>query len=293
LIVSRVSQLSHFAADIKLSHSVFALPWAVLSAFLAADGLPRPVTIALVVICMVLARTVAMAANRLLDAAIDARNPRTAGRAIPAGRLSRGYVAGVIAVGSLGFVATCAGFGLIDRNWLPVVLALPVLLFLTAYPFLKRFTRLVHYYLGLALGLAPICAWIAVAGTLAWPPVLMGLCVTLWTAGFDILYACQDVEIDRRDGLFSVPSRLGVPRALLVARATHAVCLEGLIVLHRITPQFGVPFAVAIGIAATLLVIEHSLVRPADLSKLNLAFFTLNGVISLAIGVLGVADCFI
>ncbi|MEL7237425.1 MAG: UbiA family prenyltransferase, partial [Planctomycetota bacterium] len=179
------AKLLAFAADIKLSHSVFALPFALLSTVLATQQ-PAAVwgawTFVLVLICMVCARTVAMAANRVLDANLDAKNPRTARRAIPAGTLSRGYVIGLIAIFTLGFTASCAGFAFFYGNWMPLALGLPVLLFLSAYPLIKRFSALCHYYLGAALALSPVCAWIAVTAGVDWPPVLMGLAVLCWTA---------------------------------------------------------------------------------------------------------------
>jgi 4-hydroxybenzoate polyprenyltransferase len=286
-----------FAGDIKLSHSVFALPWAILATFLAAGqfmpaGSPYPTVgqVLLILLCMVSARTVAMASNRLLDASIDARNPRTARRAIPSGRLSGRFVAAVAAACAVAFVATTSLFGVVFGNWLPLALSVPVLAFISAYPLLKRFTRLCHYYLGAALGLAPICAWIAIAGRVDWPPVLLGAAVLLWTAGFDILYACQDHASDVRDGLHSVPARLGIRRALVVARLTHVACVAFLVAAGLVVPQFGTLYAVAVALAVGLLVVEHALVRADDLSKLSLAFFTVNGVIALLIGTLGVLD---
>jgi 4-hydroxybenzoate polyprenyltransferase len=288
--VTTLARLGIFAADIKLSHSVFAMPFALLASFLAAGGLPSAVQIALIVLCMVFARTFAMAMNRLLDASIDARNPRTAGRAIPSGALSRSFVVAAIVVGGLAFIVSASGFGWLEGNWLPAILAPLALAFVGAYPLLKRFTRWAHFYLGAALGLAPVCAWIAIAGELSWVPAVLGLAVTLWTGGFDVLYATQDVEIDRRDGLFSLPARLGVARALWLARAAHVLsvaCLAGLGVL---SPQLGLIWFVAVGLVACVLLIEHRLVRPDDLSKLNFAFFTLNGMVSLTLGLLGILD---
>ncbi|HMO26067.1 MAG TPA: UbiA-like polyprenyltransferase [Tepidisphaeraceae bacterium] len=290
---SLVERLRHLALDIKLSHSIFALPWAILATFLAAGGYPRIGQVVLIVLCMVSARTVAMSANRVLDASIDARNPRPARRAIPAGRLSRGFVSFVAILCALVFIATTSLFGVLYDNWLPLICSVPVLLFISAYPLLKRSTRLVHYYLGAALGIAPICAWIAIAGTVGWPAVVMGAAVLLWTAGFDILYACQDYEIDVRDGLYSVPAKLGIAGALRVARLTHGVCIVLLIVLAGIVEPFGMIFGTAVGIAGTLLAVEHWLARPNDLSKITLAFFTLNGIIALVIGGLGMIDLYV
>jgi 4-hydroxybenzoate polyprenyltransferase len=283
-------RLSVFAQDIKLSHTMFAMPWALLSTFVAAGGSPRLGQLALIVLCMVTARTVAMAANRLLDAELDRANPRTARRAIPSGALSRAFVLVTLLACAAAFVASTAGFWRVYGNVWPVALSVPVLLFVCAYPLLKRFTRLCHYYLGAALALAPVCAWVAIAGSIAPPPLWMAAAVLCWTAGFDILYACQDYESDVATCVFSVPSKLGIGGALWVARITHAVCVAMLVMLGRSVPGFGPLYWTGVAIAVVLLVVEHSLVKPNDLSKVGLAFFTINGVISLVLGALGIAD---
>ena len=288
-----ISKLSLFAADIKISHTVFALPWAILATFLAAKETSHPITITkllLILICMVTARTLAMAANRLLDARLDAQNPRTARRAIPSGALSRPFVSAIAAACAAAFIAACYGFYYFYNNVYPIALALPVLAFLAAYPLLKRFTRLCHYYLGAALALAPLCAWLAIAGSLAWPPVLMAGAVLAWTAGFDIIYACQDYASDCATGVFSVPAKVGIPRALWIARFTHAVCIAFLIMLGRVSPALSSIYFTGVAIVIVLLVIEHLLVKPHDLSKVGLAFFTINGMISLLVGTLGLID---
>jgi 4-hydroxybenzoate polyprenyltransferase len=286
------AKLALFAGDIKVSHTVFAMPWAVLSAFLAAGGWPRPGQLLLIVCCMVTSRTVAMSANRLLDAGIDALNPRTARRALPSGGLSRAFVVAIVAACSLAFVASTAGF-LAYGNALPLMLSAPVLLFLCAYPLLKRFTRLCHYYLGAALALAPLCAWIALRGDIALAPGIMALAVLTWTAGFDILYACQDYDCDVRDGVFSLPAKLGIANALWIARITHACSAALLVALGLLTPAFGVIYFTGAGAAIALLIVEHALVRADDLSKVGLAFFTINGVIALLLGAAGVVDVFV
>ncbi|HEY0008066.1 MAG TPA: UbiA-like polyprenyltransferase [Tepidisphaeraceae bacterium] len=290
-------RLGAFASDIKLSHSVFAMPWAILATFMAAraspGGLPRAGQVVLILICMVLARTVAMAANRVLDARLDAANARTAGRAIPSGRLSVGFVTTMLLLCAAGFIAAAAGFGALYGNWIPLAASLPVLAWLCGYPLMKRFTRWCHYYLGAALALAPICAWVAIAGVVPIEPLLMAGAVLLWTAGFDILYACQDYDVDRASGLFSVPSRFGIARALWIARGTHVVCVALLIALGFASPLLGSIYFVGVAIAAALLIAEHSVVKPNDLSKLNLAFFTFNGIISLTVGALGLIDVFL
>jgi 4-hydroxybenzoate polyprenyltransferase len=295
----RFERFATFASDIKISHSVFALPWAVLATFMAADAatlrgdsraLPRLGQVLLIVACMVFARTVAMSANRLLDAKLDAMNPRTARRAIPSGRLSPAFVWTALLISAVAFIAATAGFGFLYHNWIPLIASVLVLLFVCAYPLLKRFTQLCHYYLGAALALAPVCAWVAIAGRLAIEPLLMAGAVLLWTAGFDIIYACQDYESDRATGVVSVPSRFGIAGALWIARITHAGCVALLIALGLVSPVLNVLYFCGVGLAVGLLVIEHAMVRPNDLSKVNVAFFTINGIISVILGTLGVLD---
>ncbi|HSI32089.1 MAG TPA: UbiA-like polyprenyltransferase [Tepidisphaeraceae bacterium] len=287
------SKLRTFAGDIKISHTVFALPWAILATFLAAGGWPGWGRVGLIVGCMVCARTVAMAANRLLDAHLDKLNPRTARRAIPSGALSPRFYGLAAGACCVGFMFGCVGFLAFYGNPWPTYLGPLVLAFLSAYPLMKRFTRLCHYYLGLALALAPMCAWVAISGAVAWPPVVMAGAVLLWTAGFDIIYACQDWESDRQTGVFSVPAKIGVGRALWVARVTHLGCAALLVTIGFVTPLLGPIYYVGAAIAVALLVIEHALVRENDLSKVGLAFFTINGVISLLLGTLGVIDVFV
>jgi 4-hydroxybenzoate polyprenyltransferase len=281
------------ASDIKLHHSVFALPWAILATVLAAhrtSGSLRLGQLLLIIACMVTARTVAMVANRLLDAEVDADNPRTARRALPSGRVSHAFMSASVALCAAAFIAATAGFWVWYRNVWPLALSVPVLLFVSAYPFLKRFTRLCHYYLGAALALAPLCAWLAIAGQLAEAPFYMAAAVLLWTAGFDIVYACQDYDFDVKNGLFSVPAKLGVARALWVARLTHMACVGFLVLLGLRTPELGTLYRIGVAAAVALLVVEHLLVKPNDLSKVGMAFFTINGVISLVLGTLGVWD---
>jgi 4-hydroxybenzoate polyprenyltransferase len=282
-----------FARDIKISHTIFAMPWALLATFLAANGLPRAGQLGLIVLCMVTARTVAMSSNRLLDAELDARNPRTARRGIPSGQLSCGFfIAAAVACG-FAFIAATSLFGFIYSNWFPLILAVPVLAFIASYPLLKRFTRLCHYYLGAALALAPVCAWIAVTGRIGVPPLLIAGAVLLWTAGFDIIYACQDYQSDLQTGVASVPARIGIARALWVSRLTHAAALAFMVALGLTSPQLGLLYSIGVGCAAALLVFEHSLVRADDLSKVGIAFFTMNGIISVLVGTLGIIDVFV
>jgi 4-hydroxybenzoate polyprenyltransferase len=285
-------KLAALAADIKLHHSIFALPWAILATVLAAHrmGGLKLGQLLLILLCMVSARTVAMLANRLLDAEFDAANPRTARRAVPSGRVSARFAWILLVISTAIFLAGTLGFLVNYHNRLPIVLAVPVLGFLVVYSLMKRYTRLCHYYLGAALALAPVCAWVAIAGTVNLPPLLMFGAVLLWTAGFDILYACQDYAFDVANGLFSVPAKVGIGPALWVSRLSHAAAISFLLALEVTTPELGWLFGVGIGIAGVLLVVEHSLVKPTDLSRLNLAFFTMNGIISLVLGGLGVVE---
>ena len=283
------------ARDIKISHTVFAMPWAILSAVLAWHRTGGTIVgkLALIVVCMITARTAAMVSNRLLDERLDRLNPRTAGRALPSGRLSRGFMLAALMLSAFLFLAACAMFRVLYQNIWPIALAVPVLAFICGYPLLKRFTRFCHYYLGAALALAPICAWIAITPAIDWPPVLMAGAVLLWTAGFDIIYACQDYQSDCETGVISVPAKVGIGRALLIARITHALSLAFLIALGLNAPELSTLYFIGVALAAALLVTEHAIVKPNDLSKVGLAFFTINGIISLLVGALGVADVLI
>ena len=283
---------------VRFSHTVFALPFAVVAALVAVawggDGrlvAAEPATwvrpAAGILLCMVSARTAAMAFNRLVDRAIDAANPRTAARHLPRGDVTGAQVLGLVAVSSAVFVAATLLF---LPNWLPLALACPVLAWLLGYSYAKRFTSLAHVWLGAALGLAPVAAWIALRGeTLlrdpadALPAVILGLAVTAWVAGFDILYACQDADFDAAHGLFSIPARLGVPRALRRAKWLHAATLGLLALLPLAVPELGWIYWGAWALIAGLLVWEHALVRPHDLTRVNQAFFTANAAIGLVV----------
>lgn len=287
-------KLLEFASDIKLSHSIFALPFALLAMFLAASSIGKRVPtisqIILIILCMVLARSFGMGMNRLLDASLDAMNPRTARRSIPAGRLSRGSALAILVGCAIAFQAVTLGFGFLYANWYPALFATPVLLALGAYPLFKRFTRWCHFYLGFCLALAPICAWLAIAGHVSVVPFLMAAAVLCWTAGFDILYATQDVESDRQTGVFSVPAAFGIVRSLWLARFTHLLCLAILVSVGIASAPLHTLWYIAVAIVACIFAIEHSIVKPNDLSRLNLAFFTLNGIVSLSLGTLGIIE---
>ncbi len=275
---------------IKFSHTLFALPFALLGAALAAHA-PGGWTARArdwlgILLCMATARSAAMAFNRLADRGIDARNPRTAGRHLPSGRLSVGSVAAFTAACAALFVAATLLF--LPNPW-PWRLAVPVLAWLLGYSYAKRFTSLAHFWLGAALAFAPPAAWIALRGDLAWPPAFLGLAVLCWVAGFDIIYACQDAAFDRSAGLHSLPARLGVRAALRLAAACHALMVVALLALGRSYPMGAIYFA-GVGVVAFLLLYEHALVRPDDLSRVNVAFFQVNIGISLGLLAVGVAD---
>jgi len=261
---------------IKWEHSIFALPFALTGAVLAAGGWPRAQVLFWIVVCMVSARSAAMAFNRLIDAELDAANPRTAMRALPAGRLNSSFVAAFVAVSSAIFLFAA---GMLNR--LSLELAPLALFILLAYSYMKRVTRWSHLVLGLALGIAPSAAWIAVRGSLDPRIVVLSAAVLLWVGGFDVLYACQDFAHDRVAGLHSVPQAFGLTAAFWIARAMHVGMLCLLLWLVRLF-TLG-PLAMAgVAMVAALLLYEHSIVSPRDLRRMNAAFFTLNGIISVA-----------
>lgn len=271
---------------IRFSHTIFALPFALLAAALAWKDEPFRILDAVgILLCMVFARSAAMAFNRVADRHLDARNPRTAGRHLPAGTLSVASVWVFTLVCSVGFVASTAVFALREpANGWPLYLSAPTLLFVLGYSLAKRFTSLAHFWLGAALMLAPVAAWVAIRGfTDMAAPLLLGGAVAFWVAGFDILYACQDAAFDTDAGLHSVPVRFGVRGSLRIAAVCHAVMFGLLVGLWGASPHLGTVFLVGLGAVGVLLVYEHSLVRADDLTRVNRAFFHVNGVISLGL----------
>ncbi len=270
---------------IRFSHTIFALPFALLSAALAwkVESF-RWLDLLGIVLGMVFARSAAMAFNRLVDRHIDAANPRTASRHLPAGTLSARTVTAFTIACSVLFVASTGLFLLREPpNPWPLYLSVPVLLFVLGYSLAKRVSSLVHVWLGAALALAPIAAWIAVTGRISAEPLLLGAAVLLWVTGFDVLYACQDTDFDRAAGLHSIPARLGVRRSLRLAAGLHALMLACLVGLGLASPVLGAVYFVGLAAVAMLLVVEHWLVRPDDLSRVNAAFFQVNGVISVGL----------
>jgi len=259
---------------IKWEHSVFALPFALCGAMLAAGGFPSVHQLLWIVIAMVAARSAAMAFNRLADASIDAANPRTRTRALPAGQLSAAFVATFVVVASAIFVVAAGQLNRLSLWLSPVALAVLLL-----YSYTKRVTRWSHLVLGFALGIAPSAAWIAVRGSLDPRILLLTAAVTFWVGGFDVLYACQDFNFDREAGLHSIPRYCGIGTSLWIARAFHVVMIALLVALV-VSFHMGVLALSGVGVVVLLLLYEHSLVKSDDLSKLNAAFFTMNGIIS-------------
>lgn len=262
---------------VKIEHTLFALPLAFTGTVLASRGLPDLRVLLLVAVAFTGARTAAMAFNRLVDRGLDATNPRTAQREIPLGLVSIAHAGGLLIFASGVFFAAAWGLNDACFRFSPLVLAL-----LLGYSYTKRFTWLCHLILGVCLGMAPLAGWLAVTGTFAWPPLVLGLGVTFWVAGFDIMYACQDVEFDKKAGLHSVPVRLGSAKGLSLAAAAHlfAFCL---FVLAGYLAGVSWPFYVLSLITGGLLAWEHGLVRADDLSRLDTAFFTVNSMVSFSL----------
>ena len=309
-----VKQIQQMLQLIRFSHTLFALPFALVAALLAWSLPPvgadastevsplayfRWQELAGVLLCMVTARSAAMAFNRLVDRDVDADNPRTASRHLPAGSVSVQTVIGFLVVMSASFVAATLLF--LPNRW-PLYLSIPVLAFVCFYSYTKRFTFGSHFFLGASLLLAPVCTWIALRGEALVdqpldlvPSAILGLVVMAWVAGFDIIYACQDFEFDRRRGLRSVPSRFGIPNALRIAAGCHALTVAALIALPLAAPQTGLAwiYYVGVGLITLLLIYEHSIVRPDDLTRVNLAFFNVNIIISLGLFAVVALDIFL
>ncbi len=266
-----MARLRTYASFIRVSHSVFALPFALVGALLATRVVEWDWTrLIWIVLCMVTARSAAMGFNRLVDAEFDARNPRTAMREIPQGRMSRREAIGFVVVSSVAFVASTWPLGTVCFALSPVALAI-----VFWYSLAKRFTYYTQLFLGLAMAVAPVGGWLAAGGRAGWEPWLLGLAIGTWVGGFDVLYACQDVEADRREGLRSIPVRFGVPRALAISRVMHVVAVVALAAIG-VVANLGAVYAAGVAGVAVLLVYEQSLVRADDLSQVKFAF-DLNG----------------
>jgi 4-hydroxybenzoate polyprenyltransferase len=278
-----------FASLVKLSHSVFALPFALLALLAATAGHPSLRQLLLVVAAVVAARTAAMAYNRFADRAIDALNPRTAARELPRGAVSPRAALLLTSLAAALFLLCC---------WLlqPICLwlGLPTLAFLLGYSHTKRFTALCHLWLGVGLGIAPLAAWLAVDGAFTahlWAPAALGAGVACWVAGFDVLYACQDEAFDRQHGLHSLPARFGAKAALRGSRLLHAIALVGFLVFGQLVP-LGPGYLIGIALAALLLLWQHRLVRPGDLARIDMAFFTANGALAILVLAAGCLDLY-
>jgi 4-hydroxybenzoate polyprenyltransferase len=260
---------------IKWEHSIFVLPFAMVGAMLAAGGWPPVSKLIWIIVCMVSARSAAMAFNRWADASIDAANPRTASRAIPAGLLSRGFVGGFTQAMAAIFILAASQLNRVSFLLSPLALGIVL-----AYSYTKRFTTWSHLFLGLAMGIAPSAAWIAVRGTLDPRILLLTAAVLFWGAGFDVLYACQDFDHDRKVGLHSVPAAMGIPATFWVSHGMHFVALALLVLLVKVF-ALGPAAWFGVAVVAALLIYEHLIISPRDLRKLNAAFFTTNGVIAI------------
>lgn len=270
-----LDRLRTYASFVRISHSVFALPFALVGALLATQVVPWDWTrVGWIIVCMVTARSAAMGFNRLADAAYDARNPRTAIRELPQGRMSRREAVAFVAVSSAVFVFASSRLGTICFALSPVALAI-----VFWYSLAKRFTSYSQLFLGLAMAVAPVGGWLAAGGRDGWEPWLLGLAIGMWVGGFDVLYACQDLEVDRREGLHSIPVRFGVERSLMISRAMHVVAVISLAALG-VMADLGLVYHVGVAGVAVLLVYEQSLVRADDLSQVKFAF-DLNGWVGL------------
>jgi 4-hydroxybenzoate polyprenyltransferase len=259
---------------IKFEHTIFALPFALIGALLASHGLPTGHQIAWILTAMVGARSAAMAFNRIVDVQFDRLNPRTASRALPAGTLSRRFaVVFTVAMSALFILAAW------QLNPLCFYLSFPLLGILLLYSYTKRFTVFSHLFLGASIGMAPLAAWLAIQGRFAWPPILLSLAVMFWVAGFDVIYSLQDAEFDRSSRLFSLPSRVGIAPALHISTAFHGATVGLLVATALMTNLGNVAFA-GIAVVAAILFWEHRIVKPDDLSRVNVAFFSLNGYVS-------------
>ena len=280
-----LAKLSAIFTDIKIQHTVFALPFAVMSAFIAAGGLPKTEKLVWIVMCMVGARSAAMAFNRIIDARFDAKNPRTQGRAIPSGQVDESSYWLFLIAFSLVFIFS-AGM----LNQLALYLSPLALIIIFFYSLTKRFTVYSHFWLGLAISIAPVGAWVAIREEISFVSLLLGTAVVFWLVGFDILYSCMDVEFDRENNLKSIPQRFGIENALRIAFVSHGLMILFLAVLLQFVDELGILYSGGVIIVAGLLIYEHSLVRPDDLSQINIAFFNMNGIISIGLMLFVIAD---
>jgi len=283
--VTIFEKLKLILADIKIQHTVFALPFAVMSAFLAAEGMPETRSLFWIVIAMVGARSAAMAFNRIVDAKYDKANPRTENRALPSGKAVSSQYWVFLIVASIIFIIASGMLNQLALMLSPVALAIVFFYSLT-----KRFTSLSHFFLGIALSVAPVGAWVAIREEISFASLVLGAAVVFWLIGFDIIYSCQDIEVDRNAGLHSIPAKFGTRNALRLAAISHAIMILFLLGLLFL-PLLGTLYLVGVLLVAALLVYEHSLVKWNDLSKVNIAFFNINGWVGAALMAAVVVDC--
>jgi len=276
---SLASRIAAVMGDIKIAHTVFALPFALVTTHLAflQNGGYRPGTLLAILVCMFTARTAAMSFNRYSDRDLDSRNPRTSQRSIPSGRARPGDALAVVSFCSIIFIASCWYLGP-----LPLILSVPTLVFILLYSPSKRFTVLTHLWLGIALAIAPTGAWIAVTGQWSWLPVVLSCGVAFWVAGFDVIYALQDIDIDRRSGIFSIPALFGETAALWTARTMHLLSIAAFFAFGWLA-TLAWPYWIALALVTILLAVEHAIARPGDNYRIGVSFFTMNGVISIVV----------
>lgn len=288
VLVKLFHKIKEYGKLVMFSHTIFSFSFALVSMVLAARGLPKISTLVWIVVCFMGARTGANAINRVIDAKIDARNPRTANRQIPQGEIKKGEVIVLTAACFLVML-----FGAYQLNWLCFALSPVALFLLIIYSYCKRFTFLCHLILGVTCACAPVGAWLAVTGQFAFPPLVMGAANTLWVAGFDIIYGSQDYDFDKANGLHSIPVKFGVKNALFIAMSFHIITLFCLILLGLLTPQLSVIYYVGVAVIACLFVVEYRMVSPTNLTNVNIASYSVNQLVSITLLVFGLLDAFI
>ncbi len=282
-----IRKIKEYGKLVMFSHTIFSFSFALVSMVLAARGIPKISTLIWILVCFMGARTGANAINRVIDAEIDARNPRTAGRQIPQGQIKKKEV--------ILFSAACflvMLFGAWQLNWLCLALSPVALFLLIIYSYTKRFTFLCHLVLGVTCACAPVGAWLAVTGELAWTPLLMGAANTLWVAGFDIIYGSQDYDFDVANGLHSIPAKFGVKNGLRIAMAFHILTLVFLVGIGLLAPQLGILYFIGVALIAGLFVAEYVMVSPSNLTNVNIASYSINQLVSVVLLVFGLADAF-
>ncbi len=283
-----IHKIKEYGKLVMFSHTIFSFSFALVSMVLAARGIPKISTLIWILVCFMGARTGANAINRVIDAEIDARNPRTAGRQIPQGQIKKKEV---ILFSAVCFLVML--FGAWQLNWLCLALSPVALFLLIIYSYTKRFTFLCHLVLGVTCACAPVGAWLAVTGELAWTPLLMGAANTLWVAGFDIIYGSQDYEFDVANGLHSIPAKFGVKNGLRIAMAFHILTLGFLVGIGLLAPQLGTLYFIGVALIAGLFVAEYVMVSPTNLANVNIASYSVNQLVSIVLLVFGLADAFL